>query len=280
MKYIWYIACLSLFLSCNDSNPRNPNDKLIAEAFGSKLFQSDLSDALSISNNKSDSFEVKKRLSENWIMEKILIQEAKKHVTNKDEIERLIEKYSNSLYINALNNYYLSESLDSTISDIEVDSFIQLHKSEFTLPETIVRFILIKFPKENDSDTIKDYWKNEDIPAINFHVSQIEGLSMLNMNKWYYLSELKNIAPESLFKKIRLNKPNAYSGEDDKSKFYVKVLEIIKDIDNAPISFLKERVRHRILQQRIKSLLIDKKSALYNDKIQSKQIKIHTNFEN
>ena len=116
--------------------------------------------------------------------------------------------------------------------------------------------------------------------ALKYFTSINEGVSLINLSKWYYLSELKNILPESINKKISLKKPNSYSGTDKGSKYYVKVLEIIKDTDEVPVSFLHERVKHRILQQRKNKLLKKKKSELYNQRITSKQIKVNSNTLN
>lgn len=278
-KYLTIITGL-LLLSCNQSSNRDASDVLLVEAYGSKLYLSDIANQLDSNITKSDSLNTLERIITDWTMEQILFQESKKNIDNKSALNQLVEDYKKDLYINALDEKYLAESLDTVISQVEIDTFIKWHKEEFALPETILRYLFVKVPEDKDIDTLKNYWKTEDLLGLKYFISLHKGLSLLNVNKWYYLSELKNLLPESIYKKISLKKTNSYSGIADGSKYYVKILEIIKDTDEVPVSFLNERVRHRILQQRIKVLLKDKKTILYNNSIKSKQIKIYSNTHN
>lgn len=275
-KYFIILSSLVL-ISCDPASKKNANDVLLAEAYGNKLYLSDISNALESSTSKNDSLSALDKLVSDWTLKQILYQESKKVIKNKTELNALVEDYRADLYINALDEAYLAETLNTEISQVEIDTFIKLHREEFALPETILRYIFVKVPEEKDIDTLKTYWKTEDLIGLKYFVTLHNGLSLLNLNKWYYLSELKNLLPDKIYKKISLKKPDSYTGKDKGSKYYVKILEIIKDTDEAPVSFLNERVRHRILQQRIKVLLKDKKSSLYNNSIKSKKIKIYSN---
>jgi len=279
IKYIFIFFCFAL-TSCQQPQSRNADDKLLAEAYGNKLYLSDIANKLALNNKSGDDKSLKDKLVDTWIFEQILFEEALKNVANKTELNVLVDDYKRSIYINAFDNMYIEQNLDTTVSQIELDTFISIHKEEFALPETILRYIFIKVPDSLSNDTLSSYWKTEDLPGLKYFTSINEGVSLINLSKWYYLSELKNILPESINKKISLKKPNSYSGTDKGSKYYVKVLEIIKDTDEVPVSFLHERVKHRILQQRKNKLLKKKKSELYNQRITSKQIKVNSNTLN
>ena len=278
IRFAYIFLVLSL-ISCDRKASRSGDDKLLAEAYGERLFLSDISDALTLKLSKVDSTNAIADIVDNWIWEQILYDEAKKNVSNTIELDVLIDNYRRSLYIDAFDNNYLASNLDTSITQIEIDSFLEFHREEFTLPETILRYLFVKIPEEFDDDTLKGYWDTEDVTGLRYYINMNEGMATLNSGEWHYLSELKGILPESIFRKISLTKPNIYSGTDKGSKYYVKIIEIIKDKDGAPVSFLNERVRHRILQQRIKELLKNKKSRLYNSKIKSKQIKIYANAD-
>lgn len=279
-KYLTILTTSIILISCNNSNKRDVNDVLLAEAYGNKLYLSDISNALELTSTKKDSLTALDKLITDWTLEQILYHKAKKSIKNKLELDALVEDYKIDLYTNAYDEAYLAETLNNEISQTEIDTFIKLHKEEFALPETILRYIFIKIPEDKDIDTLKNYWETEDLPGLKHFTTMYDGLSLLNLNKWHYLSELKSLLPDKIYQKINLRRPNIYTGTDNGSKYYVKILEIIKDTDEVPVSFLNERVRHRILQQRIKVLLKDKKSNLYKNSIQSKQIKIYSNTHN
>ena len=279
IKFIFIFLCFAM-VSCQKKQTRNADDKLLAEAYGNKLYLSDISNKLAIKNKSGDVKSLTDKLVDNWIFEQILLEESQNSVANNIELDVLVDDYKRSLYINAFDNMYLEQNLDTTISQTELDTFISIHKDEFALPETILRYIFVKVPDSLNNDTLSSYWKTEDLPGLKYFTSNNNGLSLVNLSKWHYLSELKNILPESIYKKISLKKPNQYSGNDKGSKYYVKIVEIIKDTDEVPDSFLHDRVKHRILQQRKNILLKKKKSELYNQRITSKQIKVHSNTQN
>jgi len=278
MKYITLSICF-LLTSCQENQNRSADDKLLAEAYGQKLYLSDIANELALSQKENVNNQTTK-IIDNWIFEQILFEEAKNSIGNNTELNVLVEDYRRSLYINAYDNAFINNNLDTTISSNELDTFINIHKEEFALPETILRYIYVKVPEPFANDTIDNYWKNEDLQGLKYFASTNEGIALINLGKWYYLSELKNIVPESIFKKISLRKPNRYSISYEGSKYYVKILEIIKDTDEVPNSFLHDRVKHRILQQRKQKILKLKKSELYDQRITSKRIQVHSNTQN
>jgi len=280
MVKVSFIFSILLILSCQKTDIRNQDDNLLAEAYGNKLYLSEISNELNLKNQSNHIKNLKSEIIDNWIFEEVIFQEAKKKIGNDLELNALVDDYKRSLYINEYDNLYLTENLDTSISQSELDTFISQHKEEFALPETILRYIFVKVPDSLDNDTLLNYWKTEDLPGLKYFTSINNGISLMDINSWHYKSELKNILPDAIYKKINFKRPNRYSGIDKGSKYYVKILEIVKDTDEVPVSFLHDRVKHRILQQRKSKLLKDKKSALYNQSLKTKQIKVHSNTQN
>ena len=89
------------------------------------------------------------------------------------------------------------------------------------------------------------------------------------------MSRPRNIVPPKLYAKISLKKSNSYTHKENDQHFYLKLLEIIADNDDAPVSFVKERIKLRVIQDRIRSMLKRAKARLFDSKIKSKQIKIY-----
>ena len=273
--YICIFGTLTCLNSCQFGEKRSEDD-LLAEVKGEKLYIQDISSSLSKAFNKTDSLFILNREVDTWVMEQIQYQEAKSTIRDKEDIKALTADYERSLYVNAFEKQILSESLDTLIENEEIDSFYKDHMEEFILQETIARCIMIKIPLSMDGDSIQELWKTEDIPALKAFVNSNDNFHILDLERWYYRSTLKNIMPEALYRKIAFTKSDNYTLQTDESKYYVKILEIAKAKETAPVSFVKERIKHRILQERIKSVLNTRKTQLYNEKIKSKAIKIYT----
>jgi len=261
-------------MGCNNLDSAKGEENLLAVAFGEKLYLEDLDSHLKNAHSSSDSQFVKSRFIDEWVMDKILYEEAQKRVGKNKDIESLVDSYRKSLYIYELDNELLSEELNRELPQEEIDTFYSNSKSEFSLQEDIVRFLYIKIPESSYSDTIKDLWKTEELPVLKNYVSSINGTQILNPEKWYYKSELKNILPELLYRKISFSKPNSYSHTQDETKFFVKILEKVDSNKDAPVSFVEETIRERILHDKAKDLLRRKRKELYDEKIQNKNIQI------
>lgn len=276
MKKFITISSFATFviLACQPAESNHSNTEILATAFGENLYLSDLSSKLENSTNSSDSQFVISRHVDNWLMDKILYQEAQKEIKISKKLNQKVEDYKKSLYIYELENLILDQSLNTNISQAELDTFYNKNLVDFKLDESVARILYIKVPTELDNDTLKDYWKTEDLPALSTLLEKTSALSMLELNEWYPHSKLKNLMPEKLFKKINFSKTDNYSLSTDKSKYYVKVLENIKSKEQAPVNFVEQNIRDRILHNRTQKILKEKRQAFYQDNIANKNITI------
>ena len=257
-------------------SPKRAEKDLLAEVNGARLYTQDIGSSLVKAKNQKDSLFIMNKLVDDWVMEQIQYQEAKRKIDDQSQINTLTQNYERSLFIDAYERKLLEEELDTIVDQTQIDSFYNEHREEFILQETIARCILIKIPINIDNDSIQELWKTEDIPALSALAKSEDFFNLLDLDRWYYRYNLKNVMPDNLYKKLRFNKANNYSLETDEYKYYVKILQIFKAEETAPVSFVKERIKHRILQDRIKSVLKTTKTRLYNEKIKSKAIKIYT----
>lgn len=267
------VLSIALF-ACQKTEVKQNNSDLLAEAFGEKLYLTDLNDLLKSASNSSDSQFVITRYVDNWTMDKILYQEAQKNIKNSNRLNQKVEDYKKSLYIYEYENLLLDIHLNTSIGQAEIDSFYKKHSSDFILKEAITKVIYIKVPLAMDTDTLKEYWKTEDLPALNSIAKNNQVVAILDIESWHSHSKLKGLMPEQLFRKINFKKTESYSLKDDKSKYYVKILENIKSKDQAPVNYMDQEIRDRILHNRSQKILKEKRQSIYQDNINKKNITI------
>ncbi len=279
-KCLFLISVSILGMSCNGLLDKSKDPNLVAEAYGKKLYIQEIVSGIGNFNNPIDSQIAATRFIDEWLIDLILFEEAQKKLKDKKRIQKLIQDYERSLYISELENRIVKNLLDTVVAQEAIDTFYLKHSEDFKLSEPIVRLLLIRLDSVRDSSTLKNLWTTEDLPALKIYVEKSQGLAFLDPQEWQYISDLRSISPESLFAKISLNRPGEYALEQNDQHFYLKVLEIIDQNDLPPMEFVKERIKLRILQDRIKALLKSHKSELFNEKIQSKEIKIYGNKNN
>ena len=279
-KCLFLISVSILGMSCNGLLDKSKDPNLVAEAYGKKLYIQEIVSGIGNFNNPIDSQIAATRFIDEWLIDLILFEEAQKKLKDKKRIQKLIQDYERSLYISELENRIVKNLLDTVVAQEAIDTFYLKHSEDFKLSEPIVRLLLIRLDSVRDTSTLKNLWTTEDLPALKIFVEKSQGLAFLDPQEWQYISDLRSISPESLFAKISLNRPGEYALEQNDQHFYLKVLEIIDQNDLPPMEFVKERIKLRILQDRIKALLKSHKSELFNEKIQSKEIKIYGNKNN
>lgn len=279
-KCLFLISVSILGMSCNGLLDKSKDPNLVAEAYGKKLYIQEIVSGIGNFNNPIDSQIAATRFMDEWLIDLILFEEAQKKLKDKKRIQKLIQDYERSLYISELENRIVKNLLDTVVAQEAIDTFYLKHSEDFKLSEPIVRLLLIRLDSVRDTSTLKNLWTTEDLPALKIYVEKSQGLAFLDPQEWQYISDLRSISPESLFAKISLNRPGEYALEQNDQHFYLKVLEIIDQNDLPPMEFVKERIKLRILQDRIKALLKSHKSELFNEKIQSKEIKIYGNKNN
>lgn len=279
-KCLFLISVSILGMSCNGLLDKSKDPNLVAEAYGKKLYIQEIVSGIGNFNNPIDSQIAATRFIDEWLIDLILFEEAQKKLKDKKRIQKLIQDYERSLYISELENRIVKNLLDTVVAQEAIDTFYLKHSEDFKLSEPIVRLLLIRLDSVRDTSTLKNLWTTEDLPALKIYVEKSQGLAFLDPQEWQYISDLRSISPERLFAKISLNRPGEYALEQNDQHFYLKVLEIIDQNDLPPMEFVKERIKLRILQDRIKALLKSHKSELFNEKIQSKEIKIYGNKNN
>ncbi len=238
---------------------------------------SEIDNSLTEMHSKQDSEIIIAKFIDNWILDRIILNESRKHSRKNDELNRLVEDYKSSLMVHNFENHYLETTLDTVVFPGEIQEYYLSKKEQFELDESIVRLFLVKVPIETASDTLQNLWETEDLPALKSYINYVQGFCILDINRWFYETEIKSLVPEALFKKISFKRAAEYDYSDEKFKFYVKILEIIKENEEAPVSFFNNSIRQRILRNRSRNLLSEMRNKLYKEKIKSKNIKIYSN---
>ncbi len=275
MLRLWYFTtCAMVFCSACNIESQKPED-LLASAYGNKLYKSDLGELITSEMTVHDSSSILKKHVDKWLLQEILFHEAKAQVGTEDRIEQLVENYKKSLYIHELEKTQLAAQLDTLITRAELDTFYNQRKEDFLLDEEIVRLLFVKVPEAYDNENLKTLWKTENLPALSVFIKEVGGLQFLNLENWYYLSEMRNLIPAELLAKVNFSKTEAYSLSQDGYRFLIKILDHTDNNEIAPKSFALEKIKLRLLHDRSSGLLKKWKKDLYQNNIQSKNITIN-----
>lgn len=270
--------CFFLY-SCDQLTAPQNDSTILASAYGEKLYISELSGRLTDANSKSDSQFIISRYVDSWLMDKILIAEAQKNVKADKALDDKVKAYRKSLYIYELENYILENNLNQKITQDELDTFYSKYSNDFITNERICRLLYMKMPISYDTDTLQSFWKTEDLPALSIYTQGDSTFALLDDRKWYSNSKIKSLLPTKLYKKINFSKTESYTYNNGETKYYVKLLESIKTNTAAPLSYVEDEIRDRILHDRSEKLLKEKRTEYFQANIKNKKITVNTEYE-
>jgi hypothetical protein len=284
IKYCLGILISICIFSCKKSasstlESKAVDDIKLASYKSATLYKSDLLKKSILLN--SDSVAIPHSEIEHWLMDQILLGEATEKLTNKNEIEALVDDYRNSLLIHHYENRIIAENLDSSIHDDEFIKYYQSNKAEYKLDDTYVRLLFLKVNKPVKEEKSIIEWMNNINSTNLYHLKKYcdnnAEQCFLNPDTWIKWKDIQSHVPSKFINANSLSSGLERSFADFKQSYFIKIIEVIKPNQDPPISYIKEKATRSILHQRKNHVLDNIKRQLYDKELNKKSIKFYQN---
>ncbi len=284
MKRIFLLLlCVQLLTSCDLITFKTQNvqeEKPIATVYNKHLYRKDIIDLLPKKVSKEDSAVVVKGLINTWAKQQLFLIKAEENISevNSIEIEKLVNDYKSSLYINNYKERLIKQKLDTIISDAQVAAYYESNKSNFRLNDELVQFDYVHFGNDHleKDDIIKSFKseEEEDRESLERHLLSLKSYRLQD-STWVTLNFLKRkIPPFGIESKENLLKISKFIQKEDSLGVYlVSVKNILQKNSVAPLSNVTERIKQIILHKRKRELIREIEKTLINDAIQNKNFK-------
>ena len=276
-RFILIILILFSSVSCDNLANNNSND-LVARAGGNFLYTNDLP----VFESKDDSLRKFSNFIESWAKEKVLYDLSLVNLSQskKNQIDQLVDNYKIDLYINSYKDLIVNTRIDSIVTDAQIDSFYNLNNKSFKLNENLVKYRYVKVPNDNiNLNRIRSNFiriSNEDrqfLDSLNFQFADLK----LNDSIWFterdLISSIEFINQQNKFRYLIKNR--LFTIEDFQYVNFFIVKDILKSGNIPPISYLYERIKSTIINQRKLNLLQNLNKEILNDALKSKKYEIY-----
>ena len=274
--YPLFISITLLILSCSNINNDNSND-LIARAGENFLYQNDLPSF----SSRQDSLLRYKNFVELWAKEKLLYDLSLTNLSQskKNELDLLIEKFKIDLYINSYKDLIVNSRIDSIVTNEEIESYYNANIDNFTLNETLLKYRYLKVPSDNiNINRIRRYIQrlsNDDrdfLDSLNFQFAELK----VNDSVWFaerdVISSIEFINQTNKSNFMRVNR--LYEIKDDQYINYFIVKDLLKSGNIPPLSYLYDRIKLNIINQRRIDLIKNINKEILNDALKSSKYEI------
>ena len=256
----------------------NDSNNLVARAGENFLYENDLPEYTS----KDDSLIKISSFIETWAKEKVLYDLSMINLSQSKRavIDELVENYKVDLYINSYKDLIVNSKIDSIVTTEQIDSFYTLNINNFKLNENLVKYRYIKVPNDNiNINRIRRYIVrvNEQdryfLDSLNFQFADLK----LNDSIWFterdVISSIDFINQNNKSKYFIKNRLFTIE-ESNYTNFFI-VDDILRSGNIPPISYLYERIKSTIVNQRKLDLLKNLNKEILNDALKSRKYEVY-----
>lgn len=278
MKKHWLIVLLLTVVAFSCRTEQADEREVIAKTKTQVLYKDDMLDALPISLSPEDSITFVKSFVENWLHFTLLYEVADNNVSDNDSsLAKRVDLFRKELYINAYEQMFLQQKLDTLIPQKEIDEYYELHKNEYLLEHSVVKPIFIVFPltKEREIAEVEKLFfpkKEIDLDALkDFCFQHCQKFSFAN--QWVDLNALKQELPfEVRNEAFPVGKSLKF--EDTANVFFVKIEEQRGAGNRMPIELAHDKIAKTILQSRKVEMLKNMREKVFQDATRKKQYEV------
>jgi hypothetical protein len=282
MKKLIIIA-LSLavtFISCNKNS--KPNEGIIiAEAYGNKLYLSDLNDLFGNVNSKEDSIAIINNQIDIWVKKQVFLRQAEINLDNSQkDVDAIVEDYKASLLIERYKEEFLKQKLDTVVTDFEIKQYYKGFQESFRLNKTIVKADFLKFPTSYSdiSNFRRSFFSEEDDEYENaFKLAEKNAVKIENFDKkWVSFSEISSLLPTKISSpEVILKSAKKIQTQDNDFYYFVRIYDYRLTDEYEPIENVKEQISIIIMNKRKVELLGELEKVIYDKALDKGNIKIY-----
>ena len=277
MREKFLILIAILLSSCNELTSIK-NDKLVSRVGENYLYESEIPDF----SLYEDSLIRKKVFIDSWAREKILFDLSLVNLDQKSiiNLDELIERYKRDLYINSYKDILINSMVDSIISDSEIDEYYDKNLNKFKLNEDLIKFRFVKIPLDNINI---NKIRNGLIRFSSFDMQLIDSLSFqlasYNLNDSLWITK-RDFFNQVDFVNYENQKKYVKKGQliSKRDSMYVNLLfidDILQANSVAPRSYLTDRIKSTIYNNRKILLIKELNKEIINDAIKSKKYELY-----
>lgn len=270
------VSLFCFLVACSES------DKVLATVGEVELTESDAYVLMKHRGLNFDDKETLRKFVVQWCNSEVYKQELQEKYPEEWQLVQLrSESYSGDLAQYYLEEKQLQKSLDTVVSQEELQSYYDEHRDEFLLNDYIVKALYLKIPKDLDfkaEDVHLNYLlKNDkDLAEINSYAKLYAQNYYFDDSSWIYFDELAKDIPLSKYNvdNIVLNRTKTYFS-DDEHWYFLNILDYKLKDEAPPLEFLKDRIRSIIVSQRLNDIREKNEDKLLKELKKKHEISIH-----
>jgi hypothetical protein len=264
------ILCFAfLFQACHKKSAEIKDENIIVQLNGKALTQESLDAYINDFVSVADSTEIANNYIQNWIELELMFQFAIQKLNDSSQIIQMVNEYRQQLYQYEIEKQYVSENLDTLVTDEEIGYYYDNHLTDYKLSEIAVKAHYLIM----DVDILTYYHELDKVrrsrPDRMKELTESirnTGKQIIQHDNWIYLSdllrEINSAYNDTVAKGVQLG---YFFTEDSQNRYIVKINEMLMPGDTIPQNLIAGKISELIINQRKQDLIVTLKNDLFQN---------------
>lgn len=277
-KYGFPAFIILLTGGCNSGDDQL--EKVVAEVGDNKLFLSEISSVIPSEAEREDSTLLAEDYINKWVKRELLLQKAEENLTAEQKnVSEQLEEYRKSLMLYKYKNALMSQRMDTTVTNQQVQDYYDANAEKFILSNSIVKAVYIKIPNDlANPDQLKEMSKNNSTEGIielrDYCLQYAKGFDIF-IDQWADFQLLTKSIPEPIENTEQFLQTNQMIERSDTDYYYlVTIYEYKLKNNQAPVEYVKEKIKNLIINRRKIDFLKQLENNVYSEGVKNNKFKI------
>jgi len=257
MRYSFSIAVLFFLLTivaCNKRFTAKDNDTLVK--IGNKVLnKSAVEENIPAGLSKEDSIIAAEHYIHSWISNVLIYNIAVRNLNDKDNIDRLVEDYRQSLLIYQYEEQLVNEKLSDDIGEQSLLDYYNQNKDKLSLERPLIKGLFLKVPVTAPQlNDLRTWYKSANSASReNLEKYCLNNAATFNyfVDKWTDFNDIINNFPKDKMGKDDLQiQKKTIEKQDDNFFYFLNITDFLQQGDNTPYEYAKPAIREILINQR------------------------------
>ena len=212
-----------------------------------------------------------------WVDDQLLYDVASRNIPDKENIDRMVERYRQELVIFEYQKHLLNEKLGKEISEEAMNVYYEKNHDKFKLHSAIIKGLFLKVPENSPQITRLKKWYKSNTPEA---VENIEKYGLHNAviyeyfyDKWVSFDEVMDNIPYSVEREADFLRTHKNIELNHKGYWYFLNISVYQlKGEQMPFDFAKAQIKEILMNQKKMNFLKEVKDELYQDALKEKEI--------
>jgi hypothetical protein len=277
-KYI--IPVLIILSSCFGGADKS-SENVLARVYDEYLYESELKGIIPAEFTVKDSILIVQNYINNWISQKLILHKAQRNLLEKDMLfEKQLEDYRNSLIIYKYETKLISQSLDTVVTDLEIETYYKENIGNFQLKDNIVKVYYARFNSEiSELRKIRRFFISN-IPeyrdSVEVYIENLADLYYLDDETWILFDDVLKYVPINTYnQEAYLKNHRSIEITDNDYVYFVHFSDFKVKDGVSPLSFEKENIRQIIINKRKLDIIGKMRDEVFQSSLENNEFEIY-----